>query len=172
MRISKKNQILDKELTLKKINRIAHEILERNFNEKEIVLAGVDPCGYTLAQMLLTVLTSISKSKIILIKITLDKVAPLQSEIKLDCDIKTIAKKPIILIDDVLNTGRTLAYSFKPFLTSEVKNLQVAVIVDRDHKTFPVHADYVGYSLSTTIQEHIKVELDNEKKIGVYLGDK
>ena len=170
MRLSKKNQILDKELTLKKINRIAHEILERNFNEKEIILAGIDPCGYNLAKKLLTVLTDISKTKITLIKVSLDKDAPLQSEITLDCELKSIAKKPIILVDDVLNTGRTLAYSFKPFLTSEVKNLQVAVIVDRDHKTFPIHADYVGYSLSTTLQEHIKVELDDDSKFGVYLG--
>lgn len=171
MRLSKKNQILDKELTLKKINRIAHEILERNFEEKEIILAGIDPCGYTLAQLLLETLTSITKTKISLIKVSLDKVAPLQSEIKLDCDLKKVAKKPIILVDDVLNSGRTIAYSFKPFLTSEVKNLQVAVIVERDHKTFPIHADYVGYSLSTTLQEHIKVVLDNEKTFGVYLGD-
>lgn len=170
MKISKKNQILSKELTIKKINRIAHEILERNFEEKELVLAGIDPCGYTLAKMLETILKEISKTKITLIKVSLDKLAPLQSEIKLDCDINTIAKKPIILVDDVLNTGRTLAYSFKPFLTSEVKKLQVAVVVDRDHKTFPVHADFVGYSLSTTLQEEIKVELDDQEKLGVYLG--
>jgi pyrimidine operon attenuation protein / uracil phosphoribosyltransferase len=169
MKLSKKNQILSKELTIKKINRIAHQILERNFEEKEIILAGIDPCGYNLSGILKGKLEEICKIKITLIKVSLDKLAPLQSEIKLDCDIKTIAKKPIILVDDVLNTGRTLAYSFKPFLTSEVKNLQVAVIVDRDHKTFPVHADYVGYSLSTTLQEHIKIELTDKEKIGVYL---
>lgn len=170
MKLSKKNQILSKELTIKKINRISHEILERNFEEKELVLAGIDPCGYTLAQLFKSKLEEISKTKITLIKVSLDKLAPLQSEIKLDCDIKVISKKPVILVDDVLNTGRTLAYSFKPFLTSEVKNLQVAVIVDRDHKTFPVHADYVGYSLSTSLQEHVRVELTDKDKIGVYLA--
>jgi len=170
MKIGKKNQILSKELTLKKINRIAHEILERNFEEKELVLAGIAPCGYVLAQMLQEKIKDISKLKVSLIKVSLDKLAPLQSEITLDCESKVIAQKPIVLIDDVLNTGRTLAYSFKPFLTSEVKNLQIAVIVDRDHKTFPVHADYVGYSLSTTLQEQIKVELQDAEKIGVYLG--
>ena len=169
MKLTKNNQILSKELTIKKINRIAHEILERNFEEKELILAGIHPCGYTLAQMLKVKLEDICKTKITLIKVSLDKLAPLQSEIKLDCDLKTIAKKSIVMVDDVLNTGRTLAYSFKPFLTSEVKKLQVAVIVDRDHKTFPVHADFVGYSLSTTLQELIKVELEDEDKLGVYL---
>jgi pyrimidine operon attenuation protein/uracil phosphoribosyltransferase len=170
MKISKKNQILSKELTIKKINRIAYEILERNFEEKELVLAGIAPCGYVLAQMLQEKIKEISKLKVSLIKVSLDKLAPLQSEIKLDCDIKAITQKPVVLVDDVLNTGRTLAYSFKPFLNSEVKNLQIAVIVDRDHKTFPVQADYVGYSLSTTLQEEIKVELQDSEKLGVYLG--
>ena len=163
-------QILGKKQTEQKITRIAHEILENNFSEKEIILAGVAPCGYTLSKLLIKKLEKISDVKISLIKITLDKDAPLQSEIELDCDLSKISKKPVILVDDVLNTGRTLAYSFKPFLNADVKKLQVAVIVDRDHKQFPVHADYVGYSLSTTLQEHIKVELQDKKTFGVYLG--
>ena len=170
MHVSKKNQILDKELTLKKVNRIAYEIWENNFTEKEVILAGVAPGGMHLAHLLIDVLTEISDLKVKLIKISLDKNAPLQSEIALDCDLKEIENKAIVLVDDVLNTGRTLAYSFKPFLDSAVKKLQVAVMVDRDHKTFPVHADYVGYSLSTTIQEHIKVILSNQKQFGVYLA--
>lgn len=170
MEAKSSNQILSKEQTLKKINRIAHEILEKNFSEKEIVLAGIDPCGYTIGKMLQKILLDISTLKVTLIKISLDKYAPLQSEITLDCEVKVIEKKAVILVDDVLNTGRTLAYSFRPFLTSEVKKLQVAVIVDRDHKTFPVQADYVGYSLSTTLQEHIKVELEDKKNFGVYLN--
>ena len=170
MQVSKKNQILDKELTLKKINRVAYEIYENNFNEKEIILAGVDPCGMHLAHLLIDVLKEISDFKVKLIKVSLDKNAPMQSEITLDCDLKEIENKVIILVDDVLNTGRTLAYSFKPFLDSAVKKLQVAVMVNRDHKTFPVHADYIGYSLSTTIQEHIKVVLNDQNKFGVYLA--
>jgi len=170
MQVSKKNQILDKELTLKKINRVAYEIYENNFNEKEIILAGVDPCGMHLAHLLIDVLKEISDFKVKLIKVSLDKNAPMQSEITLDCDLKEIENKVIILVDDVLNTGRTLAYSFKPFLDSAVKKLQVAVMVNRDHKTFPVHADYIGYSLSTTIQEHIKVVLNDQNKVGVYLA--
>lgn len=164
------SQILNRNQTEQKITRIAHEILENNFSEKEIILAGVAPCGYTLSKLLIEALKEISNVKVSLIKITLDKDAPLQSEIKMDCELSTISKKVVILVDDVLNTGRTLAYSFKPFLNADVKRLQVAVIVDRDHKQFPVHADFVGYSLSTTLQEHIKVELQDKKKFGVYLG--
>ena len=103
MQVSKKNQILDKELTLKKINRIAYEIWENNFTEKEIILAGVAPGGMHLAHLLINVLTEISDLKVKLIKISLDKNAPLQSEITLDCDLKEIENKAIVLVDDVLN---------------------------------------------------------------------
>lgn len=170
MKTKEATQILNKEQTIQKINRISHEILERNFSENEIVLAGVDPSGCILSDMIAAKLKSISDITISQISVTLDKNAPLQSEITLNCDLSTISKKVVILVDDVLNTGRTLAYSFKPFLSADVKKLQVAVVVDRDHKTFPVHADYVGYSLSTTLQEHIKVVLSEDNNIGVYIS--
>jgi pyrimidine operon attenuation protein / uracil phosphoribosyltransferase len=160
--------ILDKKQTIQKIKRIAFEIYERNLNEKEIVIAGIYDKGYLFAEILQKELSSISKIKTTLVKITLDKLSPLQSEVTLDVDLKSLKKKTIILTDDVLNTGRTLAYSLKPFLNIEVKKIQVAVIVDREHKSFPVSPDYVGYSLSTTLKEHIEVNFD-KNKFGVYL---
>lgn len=160
--------ILDKAQTQQKIKRIAFEIYERNFKEKEIVLAGIYDKGYLFAKLLQKELSEISSIKITLIKVTLDKFATAQSEITLDVDLKTLKKKTIILIDDVLNTGRTLAYSLKPFLNIEVKKIQVAVIVDRRHKSFPIDADYVGYTLSTTLKEHIEVNF-TKQKFGVYL---
>src|SRR5436190_4502002 len=108
--------ILDKKQTIQKIKRIAFEIYERNLNEKEIIIAGIYDKGYLFAEILYKELASISKIKTTLVKITLDKLSPLQSEVILDIDIKLLKKKTIILTDDVLNTGRTLAYSLKPFL--------------------------------------------------------
>lgn len=166
-----KNQILNAEQTLQKIKRIAHEIYERNFREKEIVFAGIDEMGYVFAQLLQRNFDEISTSiKTRLVKVSLDKTAPLQSEITFDVPSKELAKKVIILTDDVLNTGRTLAYSLKPFLNNEIKKLETAVVVDRGHTSFPISANYIGYALSTTLQEHIDVILDDEKNIGVYLS--
>jgi pyrimidine operon attenuation protein / uracil phosphoribosyltransferase len=163
-----KHLILDKKQTLQKIKRIAFEILERNLHEKEIVIAGIYDKGYMFAELLEKEFNQISKIRTTLVKIDLDKTSPLQSEITLDMDIKLLKNKTIILTDDVLNTGRTLAYSLKPFLNIPIKKLQVAVIVDRQHKLFPIDADYVGYSLSTTLKEHIEVNFE-KSTFGVYL---
>ena len=161
--------ILDKNQTIQKIRRIAYEIYENNFNETELVVAGIFDKGYLFGLLLVQELESLSPLKIKLIKINLDKSALLQSEIQLDIDIALLKNKSIIIVDDVLNSGRTLAYSLKPFLNIEIKKLQIAVLVDRGYKSFPVAADYIGYSLSTTLKEHIEVVLDNEEEFGVYL---
>ena len=101
-------------------------------------------------------------------RIKLDKQSPLQTEVTLSPTLP-LDNRVIILADDVLNTGKTLAYSLKPFLSIPIKKLQVAVLVDRSHHRFPISADFVGYSLSTTINEHIHVELEDEASFGVYL---
>ena len=152
-------QILDEKQTVQKIRRIAHEILEQNFQEEEIVFAGIVDLGYVFAEMLEKFFNEISAIPTHLVKVDLDKLAPLQSEIVLGCDLADLKDKVVILTDDVLNTGRTLAYSLKPFLNVEIKKLQTAVVVDRGYHTFPIGADYVGYSLSTSVQENIVVEL-------------
>jgi len=163
------NQILNKEDTYQKIKRIAFEIYENNFEEKEIVLAGVVDNGVLFAKMLKKEIILISDLRVELVEISLDKRKPTQSEILLNVESNFLNNKTVILIDDVQNTGRTFAYSLKPFLNLRIKKLQTAVLVDRDHKKFPIAADYIGYSLSTTLKEHITVELKDNEKIGVYL---
>lgn len=166
--MSERNLILDQRQILQKIKRMAIEIYERNFKEGEIVLAGVDDRGYIFAKLLEKELKEVSSLKTILVKVSLDKFTPTQTEVRIDVDPSVIKNKSIILIDDVLNTGRTLAYSLKPFLVMEIKKIQTAVIVDRSHNLFPIVADYVGYSLATTIKEHIEVSFE-EGNFGVYL---
>ena len=102
-----------------------------------------------------------------ILKVTLDKSAPQQTEVELDCDLKILQKKCIILVDDVLNTGRTFAYGLKPFLDIEVKKIEIAVLVNRSHTLFPVYPQYTGYELSTTIKDHVEVNLG--KETAVYL---
>jgi pyrimidine operon attenuation protein / uracil phosphoribosyltransferase len=165
--VGEKNLILDASQVKQKIRRMAYEMYEHNFKEKSIVIAGIAGQGYVLAQHLAKELESISPLKAKLVKVTLDKSAPQQTEVELDCDLKILQKKCIILVDDVLNTGRTFAYGLKPFLDIEVKKIEIAVLVNRSHTSFPVYPQYTGYELSTTIKDHVEVNLG--KETAVYL---
>ncbi len=166
--MSEKNIILDKKETLQKIKRIAYEIYERNYQEQEIVIAGIYDKGYFFAELLVKELKQICPLKISLIKITLDKSAKSQCAVQLDADINSLKDKVVIVTDDVLNTGRTLVYSLQPFLTIPLKKLQTAVVINRSHNNFPVSPDYIGYSIATTLKEHIDVVFE-EEQFGVYM---
>ncbi len=160
--VADKTLILDTRQVKQKIKRMAYEIFEHNFKEKGIVMAGIEGQGYILAKLLAKEVENISPLEIKLVKISLDKLAPQQSEIKLDCDLKELKKKCIILVDDVLNTGRTFAYGMKPFLTIEVKKIETAVLVNRSHTLFPIYPQYTGYELATTLKDHVEVNLGDE----------
>jgi len=153
---------------MQKVRRMAFEIYENNFQEKEIVIAGVCEKGIMLAELLFAELKDISPIKLKLVKIDLDKVNPMSSEISINCDTNTLRNKTIILVDDVLNTGKTFAYSMRPFLNIKVKKIEVAVLVNRNHTQFPISSNYTGYELSTTLNEHVEVVLNKRKK-EVYL---
>jgi pyrimidine operon attenuation protein/uracil phosphoribosyltransferase len=167
--IAASHQILDKRQTLQKIRRIAYEVYENNFEEAEVIFAGIYNQGYQFARLLLHEFAQIAPAKASLVKVSIDKANPMQSEVVLDCSPDFLANKTIIMTDDVLYSGRTFSYSLKPILDIPVHKLQTAVIVDRGHQMFPIAADYVGYALSTTIRQHIEVVLDDEEKFGVYL---
>ena len=162
-----RNLVLDTANVNQKIKRIAYQIFENNFKEKILVLAGIDGQGYSFAKVLARELESIAYIETKVVKVSLDKLAPLQSDVVLDCEVKDLKKKCIVLIDDVLNTGRTLAYGMKPFLEIEIKKLEVAVLVNRSHTQFPVTPTYTGYALSTTLTDHVEVVLG--KQAAVYL---
>jgi pyrimidine operon attenuation protein / uracil phosphoribosyltransferase len=151
-----------------KVRRIAYAIYENNFDETELWLVGIQGQGWRFAGMLQEVLQEISPLKVSLIRLELNKQAPLQAEILLHGAPDSLQDKSIILTDDVLNTGRTLAYSLKPFLQQRIKRLEIAVLVNRSHTTFPVQAKYTGYELATTLSEHIDVQLE-EGAMAVYL---
>ncbi len=151
-----------------KIKRMAYEILEANFGEKELFFAGICEQGELLAKSLAKHLDEISNIKTIVTRIDLDKTHPFrQAEDTLREEIK-IDNKVIILVDDVLYTGKTIAYSLKPFLSKKIKRIEVAVLVDRSHTAFPIKATYIGYALSTTLSDNIQVNLRGQK--GVYLN--
>jgi pyrimidine operon attenuation protein/uracil phosphoribosyltransferase len=156
--------ILNEEQVLQKIKRMAYQICEHNLKEKSIVLVGIYKQGYHLAVLLTRELEQVAPFEITLARLELDKHQPLSGEIVLDIPERTLDRKAIILIDDVLNTGKTMAYSLKPFLNRNLKKLETAVLVNRSHKRFPISANYQGIELATTLNEHIEVVLEKDKK--------
>jgi pyrimidine operon attenuation protein/uracil phosphoribosyltransferase len=166
---TKKVLILNHTQIQQKINRIAYQILEDNIDEKEIILAGVIARGYRLALRLEAVLKEISNLKITLVEIELNK-ASSKLESAINIPIEDCKNKVIILVDDVLNSGRTIAYGLGVFLNIPLKKLRSVVLIDRSHKLFPVATDFVGLQLSTVLKEHVAVILDeNNEEDGVYL---
>ncbi len=151
-----------------KIERIAIEILERNFNEDSIVLAGINNNGYHFAGMLLEKLKLITDKPLALTTVKLNPAEPLQSPVEIGLDKSELEGKPIIVVDDVANTGRTVFYAFLPLMEFLPKKVEVAVLVDRKHKAFPVSPNYVGLSLATTLNENIDVRI-REDEMAVYL---
>lgn len=164
-----KTKILNTEQISRKLNRMAFEVYEKNFGEKELLLVGIEGNGYKVAERLTEILTKISPLKIKLSKIKLDKENPWLKEPVVSFTEKDYSNKPVIIIDDVLNSGKTVMYAVKPFLNSSVKRLNVLVLVDRSHSRYPVKADFVGLSLSTTLQEHIEADFSKKGQESVYL---
>jgi len=163
-----KTIVLNKEDIAQKIKRLSYEILEDNHEEKELVFIGIEGGGLVFAKRIIMYINTISKINTQLFHISIDKANPLSSEIKLNIDGNKLNNKIIILVDDVANSGKTLCYGLKPLLEFLPKKIQVAVLVDRKHKQFPISADYIGLSLSTTMKEHISVELSSKNDV-VYL---
>ena len=163
-----KTLILSATQVEQKTQRIAHQILEKNYDEKEIVLIGIANRGYLLAEKINTILQNITEITVTLHKIKLHKDKPLSNDVEFSTDLDYLNNKSIILIDDVLNSGRTLIYATRYILESDIKYLTTVVLVDRKHRKFPIKANFVGLTLSTTLQEHISVDF-KEGGIEVFL---
>jgi pyrimidine operon attenuation protein/uracil phosphoribosyltransferase len=161
-----KKYILDEGAVEMKIRRMAFEIMENNQADQHIILAGIQDSGSVLARQLAEVLQKISGKKLELIDLQFDKKHPSAITLSQDMDFND---RVIIIIDDVTNSGKTLLYALKPFLTYYPRKIQTLVLVERSHKSYPIHPDYVGISLATTLQEHIVVETANGKVTGAYL---
>ncbi|HRH01428.1 MAG TPA: phosphoribosyltransferase family protein [Bacteroidia bacterium] len=164
-----KTLILDHQQIAQKIQRIAHEIYEYNFEEKELIIAGIADRGYTLAERINKELLKISPIKTQLLSLKVDKEKQIISTVKLDLNPDLLKNKVVLLVDDVLNTGRTLSYAVYPFLEHEIKKLATVVLIDRNHNLIPIRADYVGLQLATTLKEHVSVEFA-EGKDAAYLS--
>ncbi|MGC1203762.1 MAG: phosphoribosyltransferase family protein [Flavobacteriaceae bacterium] len=156
------NVILNHEEINHKIRRIAFQIYENNVYETEVILAGIDSNGYIFAKKLKSVLEKISDINPILCKVSIDKKNPSQP-VKTSIKPEDYENRSLVLVDDVLNSGTTLIYGVKHFLNVPLKQFKTAVLVNRNHKKFPVKADFKGISLSTSLHEHVNVILDGKK---------
>ena len=161
---SEKNIFLTTQQIKQKTKRIAYQILESNSKEKEIVLAGITTNGFLFAKEIEKELSQISDIKITMCEVFIDKKKPL-NPIKTSITSALYKNKSLVLVDDVLNSGATLIYGIKHFLEVPLKRFKTAVLVNRNHKKYPVKADFKGISLSTTLQEHVTVEFTNNQTI-------
>ncbi|MFT6246071.1 MAG: pyrimidine operon attenuation protein/uracil phosphoribosyltransferase [Salibacteraceae bacterium] len=146
-----------------KINRLAHQLLENCFEEKEIFIGGIQGNGYILAERLSNIIEANSVLKTNLFEVKLNKSEPWTKDITLSLDQKKLENGYIVLVDDVLNSGKTMQYALVEILQFPTKAIKTLTLVDRKHRRFPIKANFVGMSLSTTLKQHVEVDLKSKK---------
>jgi pyrimidine operon attenuation protein/uracil phosphoribosyltransferase len=157
--------ILDREQIEQKVNRMAYQIYEQNFDEKHIVVCGIVERGFLLARKIYDKLKEITDFELELCAVHVDKNNLKAKNITIDPNPGDLSQKSVILCDDVLYTGKTLAYAAIPFLEGGAKKLQCLVLIQRHHLNFPVQPTYIGMNLATTIQEHVTVNLLDDARV-------
>ncbi|WP_347052656.1 phosphoribosyltransferase domain-containing protein [Flavobacterium olei] len=155
------NIILTHQEVEHKINRIAYQIYETFVNEEEVVIAGIASNGFLFAEKIAAALSSISTLKVSICEVKVNKQNP-QEQIQTSLTPDEYKNKGLVLVDDVLNSGTTLIYAVRHFLDVPLKKFKTAVLVDRNHKKYPVKADFKGISLSTSLLEHVQVVFNSE----------
>jgi len=161
-----KKYILSKETAEKKLRRMALEVAEHNYGEQQLVLAGIKENGSIIANKVSNFLKDVFKGEVIVVTLSIDKKHPAAITIEPNIDFNN---KVILLIDDVANSGKTMLYALKPLLESYPKKIQTLALLERTHKSFPIDVDYVGLSISTTLDEHIFVEVEGAEVVGAWM---
>ncbi len=161
-----KVQILDTATIERKLQRMAYEIVEQNFDAKHILLLGIVQNGLDIANILAIKIAAITTIKVTVSALNINKQQPTIAAVSTSLNIDN---STVIIVDDVANSGRTLLFAMAPIMHTIPAKIQIAVLVDRKHKSYPVQADYIGLTVSTTLQEHIMVEINNGVVAGAYL---
>ncbi|WP_139959388.1 phosphoribosyltransferase family protein [Flavicella sediminum] len=156
--------ILTNEQIIHKTKRIAYQILESNTNESKVILAGICGNGIIFAERLKKVIEQICDLKVVLCEVNINKKNPLDT-ISTSIPAAEYTDQSLVLVDDVLNSGTTLIYGVKHFLEVPLKRFKTVVLVNRNHKKYPVKADFKGISMSTSILEHIRVEFTEDSSV-------
>ncbi len=153
-----------------KITRLAYEIYEHNFDIESLILIGINDRGMEVANLLLQELLKIAPIDITVSRLVINPAAPLDIPVHLEIPVEELEGKHVILVDDVANTGRTLFYSMQPLMHTLLEKIEIAVLVDRKHKAFPIQVNYVGLSLATTFKQNIDVEILEVAEFGAFLN--
>jgi len=156
-------QVLNQQQIEKKIHRLALQVYEGLLDEKELIIAGINGNGYALAKLLHDAIDEETPLQTTLAEITLNKQEPRAATTQVNLETKDIQGKTVLIVDDVLNTGRTMVYAVSVFIREGSSLIKTAVLADRNHKRFPIAADYVGISLATTLQEHLNFSITENK---------
>jgi pyrimidine operon attenuation protein/uracil phosphoribosyltransferase len=164
-----KKLILDSDRVHQKLRRMALEIYERTSSHEKIVIVGILTSGFQIARILESYLSEFSGNVHEVYSLKINKVNPIEFPAETNLPDSILSGATLILVDDVQNSGKTMIYAIRRFLDFPVRAVQTCVLVDREHPDFPVRSDYVGISLSTTLQEHISVEV-NDNTIEVFLS--
>jgi pyrimidine operon attenuation protein/uracil phosphoribosyltransferase len=163
--MEQRKQIMTAEVANKKLRRMALQVVEQNYNEPQLILIGIKASGSVIAAKIGQYLKEVFSGEVIILELSMDKKNPLTISLESDIDLND---KTIVLIDDVANSGRTMLYALKPLLNQLPKKVQTLALVERTHKSFPVDVDYVGFSVSTTLDEHILVEVEGGEVTGAW----
>ena len=155
-----KKQVLDFEKISRICGRLAYQILENNINEDEIFLVGIKEKGYEIAKIIEQKLKDINSSKVHLKSITIDKKNPNQIS-EFDINFNQMPKS-VYLVDDVLNTGKTLMFAVNSLLKYDFSLIKTLVLIDRNHKKYPIKVDFKGISLSTNLDDTVKLISENK----------
>ncbi len=161
-------EILSKQDIEKKINRLAFQLLENCFEEQSLFLGGIVGNGIVIANHIAKIIQSNSKVNVIVFEIKINKSEPWAEKTVLTANKEDLKNGYIVLIDDVLNSGKTMQYALMEILQFPTKAIKTLTLVDRTHRRFPIKADFVGLSLSTTLKNRVEVIL-SEKDEKAYL---
>ncbi len=164
--MAEKKYILSKEVAEKKLRRMALQVAEQNYEELQLVLIGIKENGLVIAHKISTYLKDVFNGEVIVVELSLNKKKPAGVTL---CPVIDFNGKAILLIDDVANSGSTMLYALKPLLEAYPKKIQTLALVERTHKSFPIDVDYVGVSISTTLDEHIYVEVEGGEVGGAWM---
>ena len=157
-----KKKILENTQILNKIKRISLQIIESNLDINKIIICGIEKKGALLAEKICKELDLISQKNIIFCSMKINKSNPTEN-IQLSIDINECKNQSVVIVDDVLNSGKTLTYALKHFLDIEIESIKTAVLVNRSHKKFPISADFKGINLSSSLQNHVDVVFAKDK---------